>query len=292
MVSANYVSSRGHRLPIGDQLNPAVYVPGATTATTNQRRLLSLENPDQGRFYGEITGVKPIGTSEYNGLLLSAQHRSANGLFVSANYTLSECISDVVNYEPSVAGVELTKPGDPGFDRGSCGATDQRHIVNLSTVYQLPGVSGGVLATLTRDWQVAAIVAARSGTHFNATTGVDIARNGQGNQRPNKVSSAVYLKDGYRWLDPAAFQAPALGTFGDLENNSLVGPRRFNVDIGITRSFRVTAAHQIQFRAEAFNVLNRVHLNNPVSALNNNNFGLITSAGDPRIIQLALKYVF
>ena len=43
---------------------------------------------------------------------------------------------------------------------------------------------------------------------------------------------------------------------------------------------------------EVFNVLNRVHLNNPVSALNNGNFGLITSAGDPRIIQLALKYTF
>jgi hypothetical protein len=52
------------------------------------------------------------------------------------------------------------------------------------------------------------------------------------------------------------------------------------------------AARQVQFRAEVFNVLNRVHLNNPVSALNSPNFGFITSAGDPRIIQLALKYMF
>ena len=48
----------------------------------------------------------------------------------------------------------------------------------------------------------------------------------------------------------------------------------------------------IQFRAEAFNVFNRVNLGNPVSALNSSNFGLITSASDPRIIQLALKYAF
>jgi hypothetical protein len=159
-------------------------------------------------------------------------------------------------------------------------------------VYRVPGASAGVAGLLTRDWQVSAIVAARSGTHFNATTGVDNALNGQGNQRPNKLSDNVYAKEGLRWLNPAAFQAPAPGTFGNLENNSLVGPRRFNVDVGLTRSFRVAGEHQIQFRAEAFNVLNRVHLNNPVSALNNNNFGLITSAGDPRIIQLALKYIF
>ena len=52
------------------------------------------------------------------------------------------------------------------------------------------------------------------------------------------------------------------------------------------------ATRQVQFRAEVFNVLNRVHLSNPVSALNSPNFGLITSAGDPRIIQLALKNMF
>jgi hypothetical protein len=103
MVSANYLTSRGHRLPIGDQLNPAVFTPGATTATTNQRRVTSVTNPAQGQYYGTITAVEPIGTSDYKGLLLSAQHRSAKGLFVSGNWTISTG-SDIINYEPSVAG--------------------------------------------------------------------------------------------------------------------------------------------------------------------------------------------
>ncbi len=293
MVSANYLNSRGRRLPIGDQLNPAVYSPGATTATTNQRRVTSVLNPTEGRFYGSITGVLPEGTSEYKGLLLSANHRSANGLSVSGNWTISTCESDIINYEPSVAGIELTKPGDPAFDRGSCGVTDQKHVVNLSTVYQLPkSEGGGVLGLITSDWQVSGILSARSGGHFAVTTGVDNALNGQANQRPNKISDNVYLKEGYRWLNPAAFQAPAAGTFGNLVNNSLVGPSRFNIDMGLVRSFRIGGSRQVQFRAEAFNVLNRVQLGNPVTALNNPNFGFITSAGDPRIIQLALKYVF
>ena len=293
MVSANYLNSRGRRLPVGDQLNPAVFSAGATTATTNQRRVTSVLNPTEGRFYGSVTGVSPVGTSEYKGLLLSANHRSANGLSVSGNWTISTCESDIVNYEPSVAGIELTKPGDPAFDRGSCGVTDQKHVVNLSTVYQLPkSQGGGVLGLITSDWQVSGILSARSGGHFSSTTGVDNALNGQGNQRPNQVSDNVYLKEGYRWLNPAAFAAPASGTFGNLVNNSLIGPSRFNIDMGLVRSFRIGGSRQVQFRAEAFNVLNRVQLSNPVSALNNPNFGFITSAGEPRIIQLALKYVF
>src|SRR4029079_3202140 len=130
---------------------------GATTATTNQRRLLSQLNPAQGQYYGTITGVMPIGTSAYKGLLLSAQRRSANGLFLSGNWTISNCVSDIVNYEPSVAGIELTKPGDPAFDRGSCGVTDQKHVVNMSAVYQLPGASAGVVRALTSDSQVSII---------------------------------------------------------------------------------------------------------------------------------------
>jgi hypothetical protein len=292
MVSANYINSRGYRLPIGNQLNPAVYSPGATAATTNQRRVLSLLNPAQGQFYGAITSVEPTGTSLYDGLLLSATHRASNGLFISGNWTISRCVSDIVNYEPSVAGIELTKPGDPAFDRGSCGVTDQKHVVNLSTVYQVPEVSHGVLGALTSDWQVSAIVAGRSGSHFAATTGVDNALNGQANQRPDQISDDVYAKQGYRWLNPAAFRAPAAGQFGNLVNNSLIGPARFNVDMGLVRSFRVGGERAIQFRAEAFNVFNRVNLGNPVSALNSPNFGLITTASDARIIQLALKYTF
>ena len=83
--------------------------------------------------------------------------------------------------------------------------------MNLSTVYQVPEVSHGVLGALTSDWQVSAIVAGRSGSHFAATTGVDNALNGQANQRPDQISDDVYAKQGYRWLNPAAFRAPAAG---------------------------------------------------------------------------------
>jgi hypothetical protein len=64
------------------------------------------------------------------------------------------------------------------------------------------------------------------------------------------------------------------------------------VDMGVSRLFRFGGRQQIQFRGEIFNVLNRVHYDDPVSTLNSGNFGQIVSAGEPRIIQLALKYQF
>ena len=210
MVSANYLANRGNRLPVGDQLNPAIYSPGATTATTQARRLLTLENPAQGRLYGAIYGVTPVGTSEYSALMLSVQHRGTGGLFLSGNYTMSECVSDVINYEPGIAGINLTKPGDVAFDRGSCGTTDQRHVANMSVVYQIPGAEGGALSALTRDWQVSAIVAARSGRHFDVTTGVDNALNGQSGQRPNQISDDVYVKDGLPLAESGSI--PGAGT--------------------------------------------------------------------------------
>jgi hypothetical protein len=293
VVSGNYLSSRGHRLLLGDQLNPAVFGPGATTANTAARRLLTLENPDQGRFYGQIFEAHPIGTSKYEALLLSAQHRTARGLFLSGNYTLSTCTSDLVDYVMANGQVDLVKPGDPGYDRGSCGATDQRHIANVSAVYQVPGASRGAMRALTRDWQISAIAVARSGGHFHVNTGQDNALSGQANQRPDQVMDNPYLKQGYRYLNPAAFKAPAPGTYGNLKANSLVAPNWYNLDMGLVRSFHTGGERQVQFRAEVFNVLNRVQLDRPVTVLTSPDFGVFTStAADARIVQLAVKYVF
>jgi hypothetical protein len=226
-------------------------------------------------------------------LFLSAQHRFAGGLFLSGNYTRSTCVSDLVDYVVANGQVDLVKPGDAAYDRGSCGSTDQRHVMNLSAVYQVQGAARGLRRALTKEWQISTIVAARSGSHFNALTGVDNALSGQANQRPDRVSDDVYLKNGYQWLNPAAFKAPAPGTYGNLEANSLVAPNWFNVDLGVVRSFSSARRGQLQFRAEVFNLLNRVQLAVPVATLNSPNFGVITStAGDARIVQLALRYGF
>ena len=93
------------------------------------------------------------------------------------------------------------------------------------------------------------------------------------------------------YLNSAAFTPPAAGTYSDLKPNAFYGPSRLQNDLAVTRVSRIPA-QQLQFRWEIFNVTNKANFNNPTTALDSSNFGRILSAGDPRIMQFALKFDF
>ena len=79
-AAANYVNVRGRRLPIGENLNPAIYQgPASTVANVNQRRKLNIEDPVNGQYFGLVIQVEPKGESKYDALLLSLQHRASSG---------------------------------------------------------------------------------------------------------------------------------------------------------------------------------------------------------------------
>ena len=73
---------------------------------------------------------------------------------------------------------------------------------------------------------------------------------------------------------------------------NILGPASIGIDMGLTRRFQLYERQSLEFRAEAFNLPNHVNLGNPVTNLTSTTFGKIQSANDPRILQLALKYVF
>ena len=70
------------------------------------------------------------------------------------------------------------------------------------------------------------------------------------------------------------------------------GPGLWQFDLSLSRTFQVREMQKVEFRAEAFNVLNKFTMMNPVFDLNSNLFGKVTAARDPRIMQFALKYLF
>jgi hypothetical protein len=296
MVSANYIGNVMRHVWVTNQINPAVYGPGATVGNTQARRVLSQQNPAEGRYYASIQELLDDGTSNYNGLLLSVQRRRGNGMSLQANYTISRCISDRWNSEPGVAGVPVMIPGDIEADRGKC-ANSPEHSLNASVVYQIPAAGAGAFEAVTRDWQISGIVSARSGSYFTVTSGVDQARNGLAtNQRANQVLDDPFMPNRSisQWLNPAAFQLPALGTYGTMPLDAIRGPGRTNVDTAVSRTFRF-GSQQVQLRWEVFNVLNSMTPANPVSSMNSANFGQVTSlaAGTaPRIMQFAMKYLF
>jgi hypothetical protein len=184
-------------------------------------------------------------------------------------------------------------PANRQADYGNCVPSDRRHILNLSAVAQTPKFSERWLSVVAAGWQFSSIVSAQSGSWINVTTGVDNALTGQSNQRPNVISNPVpTVQNVNDWLLAPAFSSPTAGTYGNLGINAFQGPGILEVDMGISRLFPVRERQHVEFRAEAFNILNRLNANNPTATLNSASFGKILSAADPRIMQLALKYVF
>jgi hypothetical protein len=305
MVSANYIGTSAIHGQSGTEANPSIYLPGAScvingrtytpcssTGNTNQRRLLYLQNPAEGQYFANVTQLGDESTSNYNGLLLSVQRRRTKGITVQGNYTWSHCIGDTF-----VAGGNQTNSGDypgrRGYSRGSCPG-DTRHIFNMSTVYETPQFSNQTLRLLASAWQVSGIVRLQSGGYFTVSSGFNTSLGtGFGTDRANQVLADVYLPDrGINgWLNTAAFRRPADGEWGNASLN-IQGPGVITINMGLTRKFQIRETQSVEFRAEAFNLPNHLNPNNPVTALNNQNFGKILSAGDPRIMQFALKYLF
>ena len=166
----------------------------------------------------------------------------------------------------------------------------------MRQAYRIPTAGDQALVrALTADWQVSTIFRAQTGSFFTVTTGVDTALTGQPAQRANQVLEDPFLPEPSfsGWLNPAAFEAPATGTYGTMPLDAIRGPGRWNVDLALTRAVATGSARQLQLRLEVFNVFNHVNPANPVSSLSRPDFGRITAAaGDPRIVQLGVKYQF
>ena len=118
--------------------------------------------------------------------------------------------------------------------------------------------------------------------------------NALGGDRANQILADPYpaKKTIDQWVNRAAFAQPADGQWGNMGINNIVGPGSIRIDMGLTRTFRVRENQSVELRGEAFNVANHVNPNNPTTVLNNPLFGKITTVGDPRILQFAVKYAF
>ena len=128
---------------------------------------------------------------------------------------------------------------------------------------------------------------------MSVITNQDRALSGNSNQRVNQILPNPYGdKSNKNYLNPAAFQLPALGTHGNVGAGSVAGPGTWQFDLALSRTFQIRETQKVEFRAEAFNVTNSFLMNNPTTNFNSGNFGQVTSARDPRIMQFALKYVF
>jgi hypothetical protein len=307
LFKASYLGNDAVHLWTDQEQNPAVYIPGNCSAgqygltkagacsqvtNTTSRRTLALQNPAQGPLYSTLELLDDGGTASFNSLVLSAEHRLSSNFMVLANYTWAHCISDLVTSE--LSGPAYTNPADRRSDRGNCTAVDVRHNFNLSAVMRSPKFSSRSMQWIAGNWQLSPILALHSGSSFTVTSGVDTALNGIGGQRPNLIASSPYCATQTIncWINASAFGTVANGTFGNLGYDNLRGPGYFDVDVALSRKFRVRESQSFEIRAEAFNIQNKTNFLNPTASLTSSTFGKILTDVSPRIMQFAVKYAF
>lgn len=289
LLRVAYAGSKGTSLVDLREGNPAVYAPGATTSTTNQRRPLF---PN----FGRVTLVEPGETSIYNSLQVTTEKRFSRGFSFLMNYTWSRSI-DTGSF-PKQTGQTVVSVFNIRNDRG-VSDFHRTHGLVLSGLWALPiHPANGFAKAVLGGWNLNGIASLRSGFPINIRSGVDNARTGTGNQRVDLIGNPYFSGDRSRnqqisaWLNKAAFAANALGTFGNLGRNAFYGPGFASTDLGLQKDFALHERLKAQFRFEAFNAFNRVNLLSPTTSRTSGNFLKITSADSPRILQFALRFVF
>jgi len=222
--------------------------------------------------YGDIRRQDNASSSIYHALQLSAR-RSVGAVQLSAAYTYSHSIDDA----SSAGDTSFLDSYNLALNRASSNF-DQRHVLTLSYVYDLPFFKGsGLTHTLLGGWQWSGITLVQTGTPFSVTNGGDGVvpgdnagvANGTGTSSrtdligdPNTrvpdsgattISGSIF---GPLLFNPGAFAAPRGLTFGNAGRNIVRNPRQTNFDMALFKHFPIHESLALEFRAEAFNVFN------------------------------------
>ncbi len=318
LFEVGYVGTTGVKLPRFIEGNPAVYIPGQSTEdNVNQRRLYSgctLAEPDN-CVYGSVGEIASIANSSYNALESSLRKRFSHGLSFLASYTYSHAIDDVSSFNitgsasQEVAGENdlAQNPFDLAAERGRS-MFDARHRFVLSYEWSLPfwQQPHTWYEHVLGNWQFNGIVTLMSGTPFTVYDPNDTSLQGSApeisgfsSNRPNLIGNPNSgPRTPQEWFNTAAFQRltpdpnSPVEQFGDEGRNVVQGPPYANWDFSMLKNIPVTEGTQFQFRAELFNFLNHTNFRLPISDISSPTFGQIHSDLGPRVIQLALKFLF
>ena len=155
---------------------------------------------------------------------------------------------------------------------------------------------------LVQGWNVAPIVNLQSGNPFSPIMSTLNSGSLQAFDRPDYVSGqALYVGTPMpsQWLNKAAFVTNQRGKFGNAGRNILKSPGFSDVDFAVSKTTVIKEGYSLQFRAEAFNILNHPNFGQPINVVNNAAYGQITSTrtvrgdlGSSRQIQLGMKFIF
>jgi hypothetical protein len=304
MVEAAYAGKIGIKLPALRTYNPARFVNSPLTGAPPSDQNIN----DRVIFEPGILGPNGflLGNdfrSWYHSFQVQATQRFSRGLTVQGAYTLSKSID---TSSTSNLGATVANPFNLRDERGRS-SWDRRHGFVASWLYTPPvPFSGGLAKSLLGGWTLSGIHVIQSGTPLTFTMGEDVALDGTtGGQhaqlRPGITVSDIVLDHTdrndmiTRFFNTNAFvptnQVPR-GIYGNAGRSLISGPAVSTTDFAVLKDFMIREPMRVQFRSEFFNLFNQVNLSNPTTAVNSSVFGRIRAAGDPRIIQFALKFLW
>ena len=231
------------------------------------------------------------GNSNYHSLQVGFRYRTRD-LTVHSAYTWGKTLADVSsrNFDGRNWGAGAqnhrdfaAEYGRPGFDR--------THIFTAGYIYDIPFLRArtDVLSKVFGNWKFSGITVIESGFVFAPGCGTGSCGLAT---RPNLVGSVEGPKTLANWFNTDAFAAPAFGFFGNAGTGLIQGPGEQTWNMALFKTVPIGERVKIQFRAEAFNIWNHPNFDAVSTSLGAGNFGKVTRAMEPRIMEMGLRVDF
>jgi hypothetical protein len=265
-LSVGYLGSRGtHELiSIDTNIPPTVTCPAKCANA----------NPNLANTYSWFSA----GSSLYNAMTVDVKHRFSKGLTFRGAYTWSKALDDGDSLNATAAANAPALVADPANIRADWGPAtyDVRNAGVMNVSYDLPFGNGKQLLNgasgwengVAGGWTLNSIVTIQSGFPFTPQLSFNPSNDNDSRNpvRPSwnpAFTGPVILAGTNQWFNPQAFMVPAQGTFGNVGRNVLTGPGLATWDFSVLKDTHLFEKFNLQFRAEVFNLLNRVNLNTP-----------------------------
>jgi hypothetical protein len=248
-------------------------------------------------------------TATYHSGTVRFERRLTHGVSVNSFYTFSKSIDNGSSLaetagSPTFAADSYNQAAEKGLS-----SFDVRHRSVTNFIWELPFGHGGRFATsgllgsILAGWQTSGIFIVSSGQPFTPQLGSSLDGTLSSASRPNQVCSANLPSDQRsvtRWFDTSCFVPQTLffdafGPYsvpGNAGRNVLIGPRFQSFDLSLQKRVSFERGQSLQFRWEMFNLLNHPNFHFPGRLADTSNFGVITAAKDPRLMQVSLRYSF
>ncbi len=283
-VTLGYVGTRGTHLDRARNINQPLPIPGFDFDPRLNTRAIPTELIRPYRGFTSITDRENTASSTYHSLQATFKRRMSKGLMFETAYTWGKVLTDA-----SAFGEGPQNAYNAAAERGLA-AFDRTHVLVFNYIYELPIFKDHAQWTgkVLGGWQVSGITMFQSGLPLNigvtgATFGLASRPNvkaGAQLERPEQIS---------QWFSTNIWEAPAYGFFGNAGRNLIRGPGINSWDMSFFKNFKPAEKWTFQLRGEAFNMFNNANFSGVSTAFGSGNFGQVTSARQPRVMQVSLK---